>query len=145
MTWSRRAALCAVLLSCGALMAARSVPHLAWDGMVLGKGKSKIRGDVSMEGGKTPRTTIVSVAITGDTPASVRGWHVHRGSCAKPGRIFGAAQNYVALRVGRSGEAQAMASLRVAVPDTGEFYADVHEGALRPGAVIACGDLLMEE
>lgn len=125
-------------------VAARPLPHLAWDGMVMGKNGSKIRGDVAMEGGKSPRTAIVSIGLTGDKPAAVRTWHIHRGSCDKPGVVFGAATAYKALRIKPTGEAEGMATLRVAVPDTGSYYADIHESAT-VRTIIACGDLLMEE
>lgn len=139
--------LVAIALS-AATLAARPLPvamrHLAWDGMVVGKNGSKIRGDVAMEGGKTPRTAIVSIGLKSDTPAAARPWHIHRGSCDKPGVIFGAATAYKPLRIKTSGEAEGMATLRVAVPDRGEYYADIHESA-KVHTIIACGDLLMEE
>ena len=148
---SHRAALAAIALSTMTLagrplphLAPHVVPHLAWDGMVVGKNGSKIRGDVAMEGGKTPRTAIVSIGLRGDTPSAVRAWHIHRGSCDKPGVVFGAVVAYKPLRIKASGEAEGMASLRIAVPDTGEYYADIHASAT-VRTVIACGDLLMEE
>lgn len=140
-----RGAVWAALTLSTITLAARPFPHLAWDGMILGKNGSKIRGDVTMEGGKTPRTAIVSVGLKGDTPAAVRPWHVHRGSCDKPGAVFGAASAYKALRIKASGEAEGMATLRIAVPDTGYYYADVHQSAAQPKVIVACGDMLMEE
>lgn len=112
--------------------------------MIVGKNGSKIRGEIAMEGGKAPRTAVVSVALKNDSASAVRPWHIHRGSCDKPGAVFGATTAYTALRIKATGEAEGMARLRVAVPDTGSYYADVHQSA-RVRTVIACGDLLMEE
>ena len=120
-------------------------PHVAWDGMVLGVGGSKIRGEVEMVAGKTPGTTAVEVSVARDAAGAVRPWHVHVGSCAKGGPILGAAAAYPALRVNGKGAAEGEATLRLALPDSGSYYVNIHESASAMAKIVACGDLLLEE
>ena len=120
-------------------------PHVAWDGMVLGVGGSKIRGEVEMVAGKTPGTTAVEVSVARDAAGAVRPWHVHVGSCAKGGPVLGAAAAYPALRVNGKGAAEGEATLRLALPDSGSYYVSVHESAATMSKIVACGDLLLEE
>ena len=120
-------------------------PHVAWDGMVLGVGGSKIRGEVEMVAGKTPGTTAVEVSVARDAAGAVRPWHVHVGSCAKGGPILGSASAYPALRVNGKGAAEGEATLRLALPDSGSYYVNVHESAVAMSKIVACGDLLLEE
>ena len=120
-------------------------PHVAWDGMVLGVGGSKIRGEVEMVAGKTPGTTAVEVSVARDAAGAVRPWHVHVGSCAKGGPVLGAAAAYPALRVNGKGAAEGEATLRLALPDSGSYYVNVHESAATMSKIVACGDLLLEE
>ena len=119
--------------------------HDAWDGIVMGKGGSKIRGVISMIGGKTAGTTDAEVKYTGDVAGVTRPWHVHIGSCAKGGAVFGSATAYKLLRVNAKGAAEGKATLRVALPDSGSYYVNVHESATNMSKIVACGDLLLEE
>ena len=120
-------------------------PHVAWDGMVLGVGGAKIRGEVEMVAGKTPGTTAVEVSVARDAPGAIRPWHVHVGSCAKGGPILGAAAVYPTLRVNGKGAAEGEATLRLALPDSGSYYVNIHESASAMAKIVACGDLLLEE
>ena len=119
--------------------------HVAWDGMVTGKGGSKIRGVIAMEGGKAVGTTSAVVKYAGDVGGVTRAWHVHVGSCAKGGAVLGAATAYAPLRVNAKGAAEGVAILRLALPDSGEYYVNIHESASNMGKIIACGDLLLAE
>jgi len=119
--------------------------HIAWDGVVLGLGGSKIRGDVEMVAGKVAGTTAVEVTYAGDAAGAVRPWHVHVGSCAKGGPVLGAASAYPTLRVDGKGAATGKATLRLVLPDSGSFYVNIHESAAAMTKIVACGDLLLEE
>lgn len=132
-----------VVLAVALTVAARR--HVAWDGMVLGVGGSKIRGEVEMVAGKTPGTTAVDVSLARDATGAVRPWHVHVGSCAKGGPVFGTASAYPVLRVDGKGAAEAKATVRLALPDSGSFYVNIHESASAMSKIVACGDLLLEE
>lgn len=119
--------------------------HVAWDGMVMGVGGSKIRGEVEMVAGKAAGTTAVQVTYARDAAGKVRPWHVHVGSCAKGGPVLGAASAYPALRVDSKGGAEGKATLRVVLPDSGSFYVNIHESVATMSKIVACGDLLLEE
>ena len=135
-----------LLLVAGSSLANGAVRrHVAWDGMVLGVGGSKIRGEVEMLAGKTPRTTAVEVTYARDVAGAVRPWHVHVGSCAKGGPVLGSSSAYPALRVDGKGAAEGKATLRLALPDSGSYYVNIHESAAAMSKVVACGDLLLEE
>lgn len=119
--------------------------HVAWDGMVMGKNGSKIRGVIAMEAGKTVGTTSAVVKYAGDIAGAVRPWHVHVGSCAKGGAVLGAATAYTPLIVNTKGAAEGNSVLRLALPDSGEYYVNIHESAANMGKIVACGDLLLAE
>ena len=119
--------------------------HVAWDGMVLGVGGSKIRGEVEMVAGKVAGTTAVEVSYARDAAGAIRPWHVHVGSCAKGGPVLGAASAYPVLRVDAKGAAEGTATLRLALPDSGSYYVNIHESAASMSKIVACGDLLLEE
>ena len=113
--------------------------------MVMGKSGSKIRGVIAMEAGKTAGTTSAVVKYAGDIAGATRPWHVHIGSCAKAGAVLGAPSAYTPLRVNAKGAAEGKAILRMALPDSGDFYVNIHESATNMGKIVACGELLLEE
>lgn len=136
----------ALLLVAGSSLASGAVHrHVAWDGMVLGVGGTKIRGEVEMVAGKVAGTTAVEVSYARDAAGAVRPWHIHVGSCAKGGPVLGAATAYPALRVDAKGVAEGKATLRLALPDSGSYYVNIHESAASMSKIVACGDLLLEE
>jgi hypothetical protein len=142
----RTASAVALLLTVTASLASGAVRrHVAWDGMVLGVGGSKIRGDVEMVAGKVSGTTAIEVTYARDAAGAVRPWHVHVGSCAKGGPVLGAVSAYPVLRVDGKGAAEGKATLRLALPDSGSYYVNIHESAAAMSKVVACGDLLLEE
>lgn len=119
--------------------------HEAWEGVIAGKGGSTIKGEAEMEEGKAAKTTNISIKFAGDTPGSTRPWHVHVGSCAKGGPVFGDAKAYTPLVADAKGNAQGKAMLQVALPDSGYYYVNVHESATQMGKIVACGDLLRDD
>lgn len=135
----------ALLVTLSSSLAAMSLRHIAWDGMVQGKDGSKIRGLIEMVGGTAKGTTSAEVQYTGDSPGATRMWHVHAGSCGKAGAILGAASAYPALKVDAKGAVKVKATLRVQLPESGSYYIDVHAAPGSPGKIVACGDLLLAE
>lgn len=119
--------------------------HDAWEGMVLGSAGSKIRGDVAMSRGAAPKATIVSISYKQDVAGALRPWHVHVGSCAKPGPVLGDPSAYAALKVAPDGTTKGKATLALAWPSDGDFYVSIHESAANMRTIVACGDLLMHE
>jgi hypothetical protein len=145
MALSRRIPAALLLLSVTSSLAFALVRHDAWEGMVMGKDGSKIRGDIEMEKGAKPKTTSVSVDYKGDVAGASRPWHVHVGSCAKGGAVLGDAAAYGVLKVSATGTAKAKITLAMAMPEDGSYYVNIHESAANMGKIVACGDLLMHE
>lgn len=115
--------------------------HGDWTGMVMGKDGSAIHGDAAMMAGKDAGTTEVTIKLTGDTPSTTRPWHVHVGSCATGGGVFGGGRSYTPLAGDAKGASEGKATLAVAVPDTGSYYVNIHESSANMGKIVACGDL----
>lgn len=137
-----RALLLPACLTCMTVLAVR---HVAWEGLAVGRGASKIRALVSMESGETPGTTAMQLSLRGDVAGASRPWHVHVGSCAKGGPVFGGSASYAAITASSAGTGESEAMLRVALPDSGSYAVNIHESAAAMGTVVACGDLFLEE
>jgi len=120
---------------------ALTVQHAMWSGKISGTEGSKLTGDVSMKATADGKGTEVSVMLMGDANGATRPWHIHVGSCAKGGSVFGAAKAYTPLTTAGGGHAMTSATLAVAVPDTGSYYVNIHESAGNMGKIVACGDL----
>ena len=131
-----------ILTASSSLAHAMTRLHDSWDGLIVGKNGSKIRGVASMAAGKTDGTTLAEVKYKGDRAGVTRPWHVHIGSCAKGGPVLGDASAYSALRVAATGDAEGKATLRLALPDSGRYYVNIHESPTNMGTIVACGDLL---
>lgn len=132
----------AVLLVAATSSAALAVArHGDWSGMVMGKGDSKIHGTVTMKEGKDATTSEVTLKLTGDAASTARPWHVHMGSCAKAGGVFGGGKSYTPIAGDAKGSGESKATLAVALPDTGSYYVNIHESATTMATIVACGDL----
>ncbi len=134
-----------LLVACASVAWAMHARHLAWDGMVLGKGASKIRGLITMEGGAIAGTTRANISYKGDVGGATRVWQVRAGSCARGGGVLGDVRAYAPLRTSATGVAEGGATLKSALPDSGEYFVGVYASSKRSAAMIACGDLLLEE
>lgn len=119
--------------------------HVAWEGLLLGKDGSTIRGPVTMEAGMAEGTTQIMVNYKGDVAGATRPWHVHVGSCEKAGPVFADGKAYPPLHVKSDGTASAKSTQKVTLPDSGAFYINIHESAATMGKIIACGNLLLED
>jgi hypothetical protein len=137
----KTALLAALLLTASSSVAFAFARHGDWTGMVMGKDPSKIHGTVTMTEGKDANTTEVTVKLSGDVASTTRPWHVHMGSCAKAGGVFGGGKSYTALAGDAKGASESKATLAVALPDTGSYYVNVHESATTMATIVACGDL----
>lgn len=111
----------------------------SWKGTVAGKDGSKITGTATMA--PAGEGTEVNVMIMGDEAGVTRPWHIHIGSCAKGGGVFGGGRSYTPIAMDGSGHGMTKATLAVAAPDTGSYYVNVHESAGNMGKIVACGDL----
>ena len=85
--------------------------------------------------------TVITVALKREAASVVRPWHVHVGSCAKGGGIFGGAGSYTPITIDAKGNGSSKATLMVAAPDSGSYYVNVHESSANMSKIVACGDL----
>lgn len=122
-----------------------TTPHVAWEGLLLGKDGSKIRGPVTMEAGMADGTTQITVNYKDDVAGAVRPWHVHVGSCEKSGPVFADRSAYTPLSVKSDGTAASKSTQKIALPESGEYYVNIHESASNMGKIVACGNLLLED
>lgn len=136
--------LLALTLGAFATAAPLSHRHEVWIGTAVGENGSTMRGDLEMFAGKEANTTFVELAQRNDVPGAVRTWRVRHGSCTKPGQVFGDSSAFPVIRIGKDGKGVATVTLRLAVPDTGDFHVAVSASPRDPRRT-ACGDLVLED
>ena len=85
--------------------------------------------------------TAVTVNISGATPNAHHPWHVHTGTCATGGPVWGAATAYTPLHVGANGTATATASVGQALNEEQRYHVNVHRSETEMNVIISCGDL----
>lgn len=112
-----------------------------WMGTIAGKDGSAITGSGQMNAGTDAATTVVDVTLKGDAANSVRPWHIHIGSCTRPGGVFGGGRSYTPITIDASGNGSSKATLPVALPDTGSYYVNIHDSSANMAKIVACGDL----
>jgi superoxide dismutase, Cu-Zn family len=123
--------------------AARALTEFApmWMGSVAGKDGSAITGNATMKPGADGKSTTVDVELKGDAPNLARPWHIHTGSCAASGGVFGGGRSYTPIAIDAQGGGKSTATLPVVMPDTGKYYVNIHESSANMGKIVACGDL----
>jgi superoxide dismutase, Cu-Zn family len=121
--------------------------HIEYSVTVTGLSGSKIRGSGLITPAAKPsdKKTAVNLKFEHDVAGADRPWHIHHGTCAKPGIILGGARIYPAIKVDAKGTGSANLTLPIVFPDTGDFYLSIHESATNMSKVVACGDLVLEE
>ncbi len=116
--------------------------HGMWMGEVNGKDGMTIKGNATMKGSDDEKSTIVEVELKGDAAGSVRPWHIHTGTCAAGGGVFGGGRSYTPITMDGMGGGKSTATLPVALPDTGKYYVNIHDSGSNMGKIVACGDLM---
>jgi hypothetical protein len=129
----------ALAISSSVALALTVAPH--WMGTIAGKGDAKTTGTGMMMATADGAGTEVTIELKGETPSVVRPWHVHVGSCAKGGGVFGGGRAYTPVTVDDKGTGSSKATLMVALPDTGSYHVNVHESSANMSNIVACGDL----
>ncbi len=112
-----------------------------WMGDVAGKDGNPLTGSAMMMAGSEANTTQVDLELKGEAAGTVHPWHIHIGSCTRPGAPFGGGKPYTPITIGADGKGKAKAIVPIAMPDTGSFYANIHESATNMAKIVACGDL----
>jgi Cu/Zn superoxide dismutase len=85
--------------------------------------------------------TLAGVSISNAAPGGVHPWHIHEGRCGGNGAILGPPGAYPPLKVATDGTARAQANLDIPLPQSGQYYVNVHASSDNMGTIIACGNL----
>lgn len=141
----RRTVFIAAALAVTSSVALALTLHGHWMGTITGKDGAATTGMVMMMAGKDAATTEVTVQLKGETVSVVRPWHIHTGSCAKGGGVFGGGKSYTPITIDDKGNGSSKATLAVALPDSGSYYVNIHESGTNMGKIVACGDLAKGE
>ena len=112
--------------------------HMDYVVTLTGKDGAAVHGSGTI---KADKTTEVEIKLMGDVAGAVRPWHIHVGSCAAAGGVFGGGRSYTPITIDAKGEGAGKASLTAVLPDTGSYYVNIHESSANMGKIVACGDL----
>jgi hypothetical protein len=121
-----------------------ALKHTEYDAKVVATDGSKIHGTATMKSTADDKGTMVDFKIMGDAANATHPWHIHKGSCEKPGGVWGGGASYKPIVADAKGDGESKTTIAMAVPDTGSYYVNVHESATNMGKQIACGDLKMK-
>lgn len=113
--------------------------HMEYAVTITGKDGAAVHGSGVVKA--EDKSTEVEIKLMGDVAGSVRPWHIHTGSCAKAGGVFGGGRSYTPITIDAKGEGTGKASLTAVLPDTGTYYVNIHESSANMAKIVACGDL----
>jgi hypothetical protein len=133
-----------VLAACSSTQAGDGDPELSdtvgdWSATLQPRTNSGVSGTARAQAAVA--ATGVTINITGATPNAHHPWHVHIGTCATGGPVYGAATAYPPLHVGANGTAMATASIGVALNEEQRYHVNVHRSPTEMNVIISCGDL----
>ena len=129
----------AALLAVSSSVAFAALRHMEYTVTIAGKDGAAVHGTGTAK--SEDKTTEVEIKLMGDAEGSVRPWHIHIGSCAAAGGVFGGARSYTPITIDAKGNGMAKVSVPASLPDTGHFYVNIHESSANMGKIVACGDL----
>lgn len=112
-----------------------------WAATLTGREGRKVSGTATAVPTADGKGLDVSVQLTGDTPGAIRPWHVHVGSCAKSGGVFGGGRAYSPITIDAKGNGSAKATVPAVFADTSTYYVNIHDAATAMSIIVACGDL----
>jgi len=112
-----------------------------WAATLTGREGRKVSGTATAVPTADGKGVEVSVQLTGDTPGATRPWHVHVGSCAKSGGVFGGGRAYSPITIDAKGNGSAKATVPAVFADTSTYYVNIHDAAAAMSIIVACGDL----
>ena len=118
--------------------------HMEYDAKIMGKDGSKITGTAVMKSTADDKGTEIDLKLMGVEASGTHPWHVHTGSCAKSGGVWGGGANYKPIVADAKGAGESKATIAMAVPDTGSYYVNIHESSTNMAKIVACGDLKMK-
>lgn len=133
-----------ILAACSGVTAfavARAHVVVEWAASIVGREGRKVTGRATAKPTADGKGTDIAVMLAGDTPGATRPWHVHVGSCATGGPVYGGGRAYAPMAVDSNGESSAKATIAVPLSDTVGYYVNVHDAAAAMSIIVACGDL----
>jgi hypothetical protein len=132
------------LAACSSTQTGNGEPDLSdvlgdWSATLQPQASSSVRGTARAQAAVA--ATGVTINISGATPNSHLPWHVHTGTCATGGPVYGAANAYPMLHVSSSGTATATASIGQPLNEEQRYHVNVHRSETEMNVIISCGDL----
>jgi hypothetical protein len=103
-------------------------------------GAVQMKGSASMQPGRNPEETMLSISIANATPGGVHPWQVRRGQCGSDEGVFGPATAYKAVKIGDDGRGEAGTSVGLTTPMDGNYFVTVAASTANPDLVVACGN-----
>jgi copper chaperone CopZ len=97
----------------------------------------------TVTGSATVSGTSASVTLANGTPGATYPWHVHVGTCATGGGIFGSPSAYKPITIKKDGTGMSTAKLSMAIPDSGSYHVNIHHSSSDMKTIVSCGDLTM--
>ena len=104
-------------------------------------GAVQMTGQISMAPAETAGNTHVVLLLANASPGGLHPWQVHRGQCGMDEGVFGAAENYNALKVDDGGRSSVTANVPLTMPSDGRYFVSVGASAANAGTIVACGNL----
>ncbi|MBL0939925.1 MAG: hypothetical protein IBJ03_13605 [Gemmatimonadaceae bacterium] len=139
---SVRPALIASALALFTAVSLEASPRLVqWTATLSGKEGRKVTGTATAAPTADGKGTDVSVSLAGDTPGATRPWHIHIGSCAKSGGVFGGGRAYTPMVIDAKGNGTTKVTVPAVFADTSTYYVNVHDSGAAMSIIVACGDL----
>jgi hypothetical protein len=129
------------LLTVGAASLGAAPRMRDWVATLTGREGRKVSGTATAVPTADGKGVEVNVQLAGDTPGATRPWHVHVGSCAKSGGVFGGGRAYPPITIDAKGNGSAKATVPAVFSDTSTYYVNIHDAATAMSIIVACGDL----
>jgi hypothetical protein len=104
-------------------------------------GAVQMNGAASMQPGRNPAETDVTLDLANATPGGRHPWQVRHGQCGADEGLLGAAGAYTAIKVGDDGRGRATATVAMPMPTAGSYFVTVSASAANAETVVACGNL----
>jgi hypothetical protein len=105
------------------------------------KGAVQITGTASMAPGSDGKKTAVTVNVSNASPGGVHPWELHQGQCGRDQGVFGPAEEYKPVKVGKDGRGEGVATISLPTPTYGNYFVLLHASAENRETVVACGNL----
>lgn len=106
-------------------------------------GAVQMNGSASMAPSPDSVSTVITLDLANASPGGLHPWAMHRGQCGTGTDygIFGPSEAYPTLTVGSDGRAQAVATVTLRAPGSGDYFVVVLASVANAETIVACGNL----